>query len=62
MVANRGWVDAGLGATTFAPTVSLGQAALAEALGAFTLVTAVFGPLTGASVNLARTSCRPWPT
>ncbi|EOD64925.1 MIP/aquaporin family protein [Amycolatopsis vancoresmycina] len=76
-------LDAGLGATTFGPSVSLGQAMLAEALGAFILVTAVFalavspdaprgvhglgiglalaaqimvfGPLTGASVNLART-------
>ncbi|MEV4314747.1 MIP/aquaporin family protein [Actinocrispum sp. NPDC049592] len=76
-------LDAGLGATTFAPSVSWGQAILAEAVGAFILVTAVFalavtpsaprgvhgfgiglalatqimvfGPLTGASVNLART-------
>jgi glycerol uptake facilitator protein len=76
-------LDAGLGATTFASGVSFGQALLAEAVGAFILVTAVFalavapnaprgvhgfgiglalatqimvfGPLTGASVNLART-------
>ncbi|RSM86290.1 glycerol transporter [Kibdelosporangium aridum] len=73
-------LDAGLGATTFGPDVSSGQAILAEAAGAFILVTAVFalantphgihglgiglalatqimvfGPLTGASVNLART-------
>lgn len=74
---------AGLGATTFGEGVSAGQALLAEAIGAFILVTAVFalavspnapkgvhgfgiglalatqimvfGPLTGASVNLART-------
>jgi len=76
-------LDARLGATTFGPSVTFGQAMLAEALGAFILVTAVFalavspdaprgvhgfgiglalatqimvfGPLTGASVNLART-------
>ncbi|GAB3890500.1 MIP/aquaporin family protein [Kibdelosporangium lantanae] len=76
-------VDAGLGATSFGPNISFGQAVLAEAIGAFILVTAVFalavapdaprgvhgfgiglalatqimvfGPLTGASVNLART-------
>ncbi|MGW4065115.1 MIP/aquaporin family protein [Amycolatopsis sp. NPDC004747] len=76
-------LDAGLGATTFGSGVSFGPAVLAEAVGAFILVTAVFalavspdaprgvhgfgiglalatqimvfGPLTGASVNLART-------
>jgi glycerol uptake facilitator protein len=75
--------SAGLGATTFGGGVSYGQALVAEAIGAFILVTAVFalavapnapkgmhgigiglalatqimvfGPLTGASVNLART-------
>ncbi|RZS43052.1 glycerol uptake facilitator protein [Herbihabitans rhizosphaerae] len=74
---------AGLGATTFGTGVGYGQALVAEAIGAFILVTAVFalavapnapkgvhgfgiglalttqilvfGPLTGASVNLART-------
>jgi glycerol uptake facilitator protein len=74
---------AGLGATTFGDGVNVGQALVAEAVGAFILVTAVFalavapsapkgvagmgiglalatqimvfGPLTGASVNLART-------
>lgn len=76
-------VTAGLGATTYGSGVSLVQALVAEATGAFILVTAVFafavasdapkglhglgiglalatqimvfGPLTGASVNLART-------
>jgi glycerol uptake facilitator protein len=74
---------AGLGATTFGADVGYVQAVVAEAIGAFILVTAVFalavapnapkgmagmgiglalatqimvfGPLTGASVNLART-------
>ncbi|MGC7102545.1 MIP/aquaporin family protein [Amycolatopsis lurida] len=74
---------AGLGATTFGADIGYAQAILAEAIGAFILVTAVFalavaptapkgvhgigiglalaaqimvfGPLTGASVNLART-------
>ncbi|RSM85225.1 glycerol transporter [Kibdelosporangium aridum] len=76
-------IDSGLGATTFGQDVGFGQALVAEAIGAFILVTAVFalavsptapkgvaalgiglalatqimvfGPLTGASVNLART-------
>jgi len=76
-------VEAGLGATAFGSGVSVTQAVVAEALGAFILVTAVFalavnpnaprglhgvgiglalatqilafGPVTGASVNLART-------
>lgn len=76
-------VEAGLGATAFGSGVSVTQAVVAEALGAFILVTAVFalavnpnaprglhgvgiglalatqilafGPVAGASVNLART-------
>lgn len=76
-------VTAGLGATAYGPAVTPVQALVAEAAGAFILVTAVyalavapdapkgvhglgiglalatqimvFGPLTGASVNLART-------
>jgi glycerol uptake facilitator protein len=76
-------VDAGLGTTAFGPGVSVTQAFVAEAVGAFILVTAVFalavspsappgvtglgiglalaaqilafGPVAGASVNLART-------
>ncbi|TWP48941.1 aquaporin family protein [Lentzea tibetensis] len=76
-------IDAGLGATSFGAGVSVTQAVVAEALGAFLLVTAVFalavspsaprgvhglgiglalatqilafGPVAGASVNLART-------
>jgi glycerol uptake facilitator protein len=76
-------VETGLGATAFGPGVGVTQAVVAEALGAFILVTAVFalavnpnaprglhgvgiglalatqilafGPVAGASVNLART-------
>jgi glycerol uptake facilitator protein len=83
LVHGQQGVDAGLGATAFGPGVGVTQAVVAEALGAFILVTAVFalavspdaprgvfgfgiglalacqilafGPVAGASVNLART-------